>query len=69
MDGGGYTGLREDPVADGIAANKGRLVKTVVVDKIASVAQHSELGTELRVSPDIPCEEGVLVAPQPGIQE
>ena len=62
MDGGGYTGLREDPVADGIAANKGRLVKTVVVDKIASVAQHSELGTELRVSPDIPCEEGVLVA-------
>ncbi len=37
-------------------------MKTVVVDKIASVAQHSELGNELRVSPDIPCEEGVLVA-------
>ena len=37
-------------------------MKTVVVDKIASVAQHSELGHELRLSPDIPCEEGVLVA-------
>jgi len=37
-------------------------VKNVVVDKIASVAQHSELGHELRLSPDIPCEEGVLVA-------
>jgi len=37
-------------------------VKSVVVDKIASVAQHSELGHELRLSADIPCEEGVLVA-------
>jgi hypothetical protein len=37
-------------------------VKSVVVDKIASVAQHSDLGHELRLSPDIPCEEGVLVA-------
>ena len=37
-------------------------MKSVVVDKIASVAQHSELGHELRVSDDIPCEEGVLVA-------
>lgn len=37
-------------------------MKSVVVDKIASVAQHSELGHELRVSADIPCEEGVLVA-------
>jgi hypothetical protein len=37
-------------------------VKKVVVDKIASVAQHSELGHELRLSGDIPCEEGVLVA-------
>ena len=41
----------------------GRLiVKSAVVDKIASVAQHSELGHELRLSGDIPCEEGVLVA-------
>lgn len=37
-------------------------MKSIVVDKIASVAQHSELGHELRVSGDIPCEEGVLVA-------
>lgn len=37
-------------------------MKSVIVDKIASVAQHSELGHELRVSDDIPCEEGVLVA-------
>ncbi len=37
-------------------------MKNVVVDKIASVAQHKELGHELRVSPEIPCEEGVLVA-------
>ena len=37
-------------------------MKSVVVDKIASVAQHSELGHKLRLSPDIPCDEGVLVA-------
>ncbi len=37
-------------------------MKSVVVDKIASVAQHSDLGHELRLSSDIPCEEGVLVA-------
>ncbi len=37
-------------------------MKSVVVDKIASVAQHNELASELRVSRDIPCEEGVLVA-------
>jgi len=37
-------------------------MKSVVVDKIASVAQHSELGQELRLSREIPCEEGVLVA-------
>lgn len=37
-------------------------MKSVIVDKIASVAQHSELGHELRVSRDILCEEGVLVA-------
>ena len=37
-------------------------MKNVVVDKIASVAQHSELGHELRLSAEIPCEEGVLVA-------
>jgi len=37
-------------------------MKSVVVDKIASVAQHNALGSELRLSKDIPCEEGVLVA-------
>lgn len=33
-----------------------------MVDKIASVAQATEIGREIRVSPDIPCEEGVLIA-------
>jgi hypothetical protein len=37
-------------------------MKTVFVDKVASIAQHSDLTHELRLSPDIPCEEGVLVA-------
>lgn len=37
-------------------------MKSVVVDKVASVAQHSDIGGELRLSGDIPCEEGVLVA-------
>ena len=37
-------------------------MKTIVVDKVASVAQHNNLGAELRLSPDIPCEEGVLIA-------
>ena len=37
-------------------------MKSVFVDKVASVAQHSNLSNKLRLSPDIPCEEGVLVA-------
>jgi hypothetical protein len=37
-------------------------VKSVFVDKVASVAQHSNLSNKLRLSRDIPCEEGVLVA-------
>ncbi len=37
-------------------------MKNVVVDKVASVAQHTEIGHELRLSTDIPCEEGVLIA-------
>lgn len=37
-------------------------MKSVVVDKVASVAQHNNLATELRLSADIPCEEGVLIA-------
>lgn len=37
-------------------------MRTVVADKIASVALHLNLKRELRVSEDIPCEEGVLIA-------
>jgi len=37
-------------------------MKTVIADKIASVAQHRGLKRKLQVSADIPCEEGVLLA-------
>lgn len=37
-------------------------MKSIVVDKVASVAQHNNLTSELRLSENIPCEEGVLVA-------
>lgn len=37
-------------------------MKSVIVDKVASVAQHNDVGGELRLSKDIPCEEGVLIA-------
>ena len=37
-------------------------MRSVVVDKIASVALSADLGQEIRVSEEIPCEEGVLVA-------
>lgn len=37
-------------------------MRSVVVDKIASVAQHSNVSGELRLSDEIPCEEGVLIA-------
>jgi len=36
-------------------------VKTVIVDKIASVTQACALGPELRLSNDIPSEEGVVI--------
>ena len=36
-------------------------MKSVVVDKIASVTQACGLGHELRISENIPCEEGVVV--------
>lgn len=65
MDSVRCPGLCTHSVAARIVANpcrRGRLVKNVVVDKIASVAQHSDLGHELRLSPEIPCEEGVLIA-------
>lgn len=37
-------------------------MRSVFVDKVASVAQHSNLSHDLRLSADIPCEEGVLIA-------
>ena len=37
-------------------------MRSVFVDKIASVAQHNDLSDEVRLSPDIPCNEGVLIA-------
>lgn len=37
-------------------------MKTVIADKIASVAQHRPIKRKLQVSSDIPCEEGMLVA-------
>ena len=37
-------------------------MRSVLVDKIASVAIGAELPNEIRVSPEIPCDEGVLVA-------
>lgn len=37
-------------------------MKTIIADKIASVAQNRGLTRELRVSADIPCEEGVMLA-------
>jgi hypothetical protein len=37
-------------------------MRSVIVDKIASVALDADLGHEIRVSEDIPCEEGVLIA-------
>jgi hypothetical protein len=36
-------------------------MRTVVVDKIASVTQACGLSREVRISPDIPAEEGVVV--------
>jgi hypothetical protein len=37
-------------------------MRSVVVDKVASVAVAADLGQDVRVSADIPCEEGVLIA-------
>jgi hypothetical protein len=36
-------------------------MRTVVVDKIASVTQACGLSHEIRISPDIPCEEGLVI--------
>lgn len=37
-------------------------MKTIVLDKVASVTRSCQLKREVRVSPQIPCEEGVVVA-------
>ena len=37
-------------------------MRSLIVDKIASVAIANDLGHEVRISPTIPCEEGILVA-------
>jgi hypothetical protein len=37
-------------------------MKTVVLDKIASVTRSCQLKREVRLSPEIPCDEGVVVA-------
>jgi hypothetical protein len=41
---------------------KSAMTKSIIVDKIASVTQACGLSHELRVSTDIPCEEGVVLA-------
>jgi len=37
-------------------------MRSVLVDKVASVAHHNDLGHELRLSNEIPCDEGILLA-------
>lgn len=37
-------------------------MKTVVLDKVSSVTRSCQLKREVRLSPEIPCEEGVVVA-------
>src|SRR5580658_1757283 len=62
--GRGRAGRR--PGAAGDAGDAGRrtggaAMKSVIVDKIASVTQACALGPELRLSSDIPAEEGVVI--------
>ena len=37
-------------------------MKTVVLDKVSSVTRSCQLKRQVRLSPEIPCEEGVVVA-------
>ena len=37
-------------------------MKTVTLDKVASVTRSCQLKREVRLTADIPCEEGVVVA-------
>src|SRR5690242_14488270 len=69
MDRDGRTRIFEDrsphrrvPSPRGRASEEGAMtMRTVVVDKIASVTQACALGHEVRISNDIPAEEGVVV--------
>ncbi len=67
MDADRCPGLFEDARPDrGVlpACGSGQIVngmRTVVVDKIASVTQACGLSHELRIATDIPCEEGMVV--------
>src|SRR5690606_41949105 len=38
------------------------ILRSIVVDKIASVALGCDLAREIRIDSKIPCEEGVLIA-------
>src|SRR5258708_256161 len=73
MDRGGCSGLFQNCFVDRRVraacrrTGEGRLnmvngMRTIVVDKVASVTQACGLAHEVRVSTDIPAEEGVVVA-------
>src|SRR5688500_15145429 len=63
MDAGRCTRLLKNRVLDGHVSSprRSRLMRTVTVDKIASVTQACGLSQEVRISADIPAEEGVVV--------
>src|SRR5882762_4043789 len=67
MDADRCAGLFEDAGADGgVLQARGsepimNSMRTMVVDKIASVTQACGLSHELRIAPEIPCEEGLVL--------
>src|SRR5260370_42383476 len=67
MDADRCARLFEDAGADGsVLQARGsepimNSMRTMVVDKIASVTQACGLSHELRIAPEIPCEEGLLL--------
>src|SRR3984885_10184071 len=63
MDAGRCARLLENRRTAGcvLPARRRAGMKTVVVDKISSVTQACALGQELRLSNDIPAEEGVVI--------
>ena len=68
MDRGGRTRILEDAVIAGRVLDARRwrgpepMMKSIIVDKIASVTQACGLSHEVRISTDIPCEEGIVLA-------